>query len=293
MPNFEEWYIPTFEQNVNYALQQKNSLLVPTVKTVPCTGEKTSTRYMNDFELEERTEKFGNTRMSQADFELRWITTKIFDKAFPIIEEDVEKALTDPTSDFTANAVFAANRCKDARIIAALGGSVQTGRVDNITTTAYDSNQVIDVTTGSTNASNVGMNEKKIRAAKRMFDEAEIDPADRRIILISPYQSDEMLDILHFTSADYTDDRVIREGVFKRALGFDFIVTNLLPLSSGIRMSFAYTTNSMAFTQRGGFSAKSAELPEHNFERVIQFKLQPGAARRYDKGVIKIPCAEA
>lgn len=288
-----EWYIDTYEQNVMHELQQKESLLSGLFEPVTIEGEKRRFQYIAKRRMKPIEGRWNDTEIEESSFSVRWAFARLYGDAFPMDETDVERAFCDPSSDMTKAGVAAANRLKDEVIIDALTATAIEGHnADQFV--AFPDAQKLSVQIGSPSSTpaNTGLTIAKLKRAKFMFDRAEIDPQDPRYFLCTAWQIQNLLDTTEVTSSEYNSVKALVDGTVDKFLGFKFVPIELLPWASNIRNCFACTRNSIDFGLKKGLTVKSAEVPMKNFNRLTQLKINLGAVRKYDKGVVMVPCSE-
>ena len=287
----EQWWIDTYEQNVLHELSQKESRLESTCRPFTIEGEARRFNYIGQRAMRELNDARGETVFTDSEQSVRWAFSKPFYDAFMIDEKKVEKAFTDPTSDMTQEAVKAARLQKDKTIIAAFKANVIGGH-DKDQTLTFPAGNTLDVTTGSSNSSNTGLNLAKLKETKYLMDKAEIDDAETRYFLITAKQLQDLLNTTEITNKDYNTVQALVEGRVNEFLGFKFIRLELLPVTNGIRSCFAYTRSAMAFGMRKGISVKAGRAELRHFAPIVEVQIDLSAIRLYDKAVYEIPCDE-
>ncbi len=289
--NSTQAYVDIYEQNLRHALQQHQSILSPTVSVGTMTGKKKRFTYIGAAEMDERTDKNGNTKWASQDFYSRWVSRRIFDRAVLIDEyDDVESALTDPTGDLVQSAIMAANRRKDNVIVEAVTASAWTG--ENATEEVkFSENNIIDIRTGGSNE-NVSLNLAKLKELAARMDDGDVAP-ENRYFIASTRQIHALLNDDHVTSADYNTVKALVSGTIDTFMGFKFIVFNRLPIVEGIRSCFAWQKECMQLAISTDIKVKGpVPIPEKHFQNGLEVTLACDAVRLYDAGVFQIPCAE-
>jgi len=111
-------------------------------------------------------------------------------------------------------------RAQDEAIIAAINGTAYTG-VDGSTSVALPS--TCKIAHGS-----AGLTIAKLRTAKKMLDEANVDPMEPRFIAVTAEQVEDLLSTTEVTSIDYNTVHSLVQGSIDTFMGFKFIQTELL-----------------------------------------------------------------
>jgi hypothetical protein len=217
---------------------------------------------------------------------------------------DKLKLLADPMNSYSQNLVSAINRGKDSIIIQAALGNVRTASG----VSALPAGQIIvDGGTGLTVA--------KLRQAKLLLDEAEMDDSDffrnrglaqakqdpfgnlaspSYIIVCSSKQIDNMLADSDVKSADYNSIKALVSGSINTYMGFMFIrvPSNQLPLTGSVRSPFAFAPRAIEYGVGLETNAKMDYIAHKDSWQTLA-KGSFGAARAEDAGVVQINCLES
>jgi len=108
---------------------------------------------------------------------------------------DKVRMLADPTSAYARSAANAMGRAMDDVIITAATGSASTGKSGS-TSTALPSSNIVA-------AGSADMTIAKLLSAKKILDEADVDPSIKRYIAVAPAQIEALLGITSVTSSDF------------------------------------------------------------------------------------------
>lgn len=152
--------------------------------------------------------------------------------------EKLEMAI-DPDGWIAKDFTFAMNRQKDDVWIANYFGNAYTGNTSTTgnapsTTVAFPAAQIVAVTVGSTGgATAVHFNVPKLRAARLGMLQNEVDLTyDAAYAGLSAIQLDDMLNQAQAISMDFQDKPVLQDGQITRFMGYEFIHTERLPITS-------------------------------------------------------------
>ena len=127
------------------------------------------------------TQRYGPMQRVDAPTNRRWVYPSDYDLPQLFDNFDKLRLLIDPKGKFVMNAHNAANRQFDDLIIAALGGTAQTG-VSGTTAVTFPSSQIVSVQQGAT--APTGLTVAKLRQAKLIlmqneaYSDEEEDPGD-------------------------------------------------------------------------------------------------------------------
>lgn len=152
--------------------------------------------------------------------------------------EKLEMAI-DPDGWIAKDFTFAMNRQKDDEWIANYFGNAYTGNTSTTgnspsTTVPFPAAQVVAVTVGSSGgATPTHFNVPKLRAARLGMLQNEVDLTyDPAYAGLSAIQLDDMLNQAQAISLDFQDKPVLQDGQIERFMGFEFIHSERLPLST-------------------------------------------------------------
>jgi len=182
------------------------------------------------------------------------------------------------------------NRAMDDVVITAMNASALTG-VAGGTSTALPSTQKF-----ATSDQSDGLSVAKLLAAKKNFDNNDIDPSRKRYLVCGPQQIADLLAITQVTSADFHTVRALAQGEINSFLGFEFITSTRLNMDSSNttdRLVFAYTEDAIKLAIGKDISAKISERSDKSYSTQVYYAMSLGAVRMEEKAVFQIPCHEA
>ena len=293
MPQIEikQTWVDTYEANIRFALQQNDSKLSDKVTFGTVEGEKKRFTFIGTAAMTERTTKYGKTEFQDISFYNRWIGRRVFDTAFIIDPfEDVEKALTDPTSAIVQSCIKAAKRQKDLVILEAFGGTAWTG-TNADQAVPFPEKQILDVQLGGASA-NAPLCMAKLHELKALRDESEIGD-DTWYLAVSPRQMQKLLEDEKASSADYNSFQALVNGTISHYMGFEFVILNNLPIENNVRTCWCWAKSAMQLgVCRDIYVEGPVKDATRNFAPVGQVTMALDAVRLYDEGVFQVPCAE-
>lgn len=226
------------------------------------------------------TTRHGDTQYVETPHSRRWLDLADYGWADLVDEMDKIKALIDPTSPYLMAGVQALNRKKDDVIISALGASARTGTG----TTAFPSAQ--QIVHGS-----AGMTVAKLRSAKQLLDEAEVDDMDRFIIMTAE-QINNLLGDSTVTSADYNTVKALVNGELNSFMGFNFIRSERLPKASTTRSCYAFHKSGLTLGIGKDIVTSIDILPTKNMSAQVYARMSLGAVRLEEARVVEVQCTE-
>lgn len=184
-------FVEQYRGNVEHLVQQKGSRLRDTVRLETVTGKNAFFEQLGSTTASKRTSRHSDTPRLDVPHARRRVSLVDYDWADLIDSEDKIRTLIDPAGPYAENAAFALGRAMDDEIIEAADGTAFTG-VDGSTSTAFDTNNVVDVQVGGS-SSDVGLNVAKLRAAKEILDASDIDPEIERYCIVNAKQLKNLL----------------------------------------------------------------------------------------------------
>lgn len=207
-------------------------------------------------------------------------------------EAQLRALVADPKSKHKMAAVAGFYRKQDSIIItAALGTRVSYNADGTTTDNTLPAGQL--VAHGS-----AGMTFDKVRAAKLLFDAAEVDegvPDPRRVMVHSAKQLSDLLAEAKATSSDYIGDiTALRDGKITHWMGFDWVRSEQLPVNgSSHRRCFAMATNGVGVFMEPEPRVNIGKDAGSSFVERIMLDQNIGATRNEDVRVVEVPCAES
>jgi hypothetical protein len=233
--NIVTFYVQQYAKVLNELVQQKTSRLRRFVTEDKYVGQAGSpVEQVGAVAMQPVTQRYGPMQRVDAPTNRRWVYPSDYDLPQLFDNFDKLRLLIDPKGKFVKNAHNAANRQYDDLIIAALGGTAQTG-VSGGTATTLPSSAVVSVQQGAT--SPTGLTVAKLRQAKLVlmqneaYSDDENDPGDPTgglVCIAGAKQLDNLMAEAQVISRDFNDQPVLEEGRVKRFLGIEFIRTERL-----------------------------------------------------------------
>lgn len=274
-----------YSDNIMLLTQQLMVKVAPTVYQKPgCSGEVSFQDAIASEDADEKTSRNEVVRNSDPDYSRRKIVPRYFYKAPLIDKMDKLQLLKDPTNEVVRTNAGALARAKDTVVCNSFSGTAYGGK-DGTTSYTVPSGQIIV-------HSSVGLNMTKIRSAKKILDENEVDSADR-CFAISAEQVEDLLAITEVTSSDYAQVKALVSGQPGTVCGFNFIQTERLPLfSAGVRNCAAYHKTGVVLGSWLDFLASIDIMPGLHFSAQVYAGQSYGATRLEEEKVVLVQCSE-
>ena len=290
-----EHFVTEFANNWDFLVQQKTDRLKSLCLVDRVKGKEKSYNQLGVIEMARVTSRSGETRFTDTPLYKRWLRPLPYDLATLFDEWDSEflGEIVLPTSETVQGHGMAYGRACDDVIIAAATADAYTGETGTATT-ALPSGQLVAVNyVESGSAANSGMTIGKLRAAKYILDGNEVDPDEDRFIALSAKQVQDLLRSTEVTSDDYNTVKALVDGKIDTFMGFKFVRTQRLALSSGdIRTCFAWVKSGLRFSDAGRTTRMDVRA-DRSHSLQIRTTAALGATRTEEKKVVNIACDES
>lgn len=228
--NIVTFYVQQYAKVLNELVQQKTSRLRKFVTEDKYVGQAASpVEQVGAVAMQPVTQRYGPMQRVDAATDRRWVYPSDYDLPQLFDNFDKLRLLIDPKGKFVTNAKNAANRQYDDLIIAALGGTAQTG-VTGQNAIALPAAEIVSVNQGAT--APTGLTVAKLRQAKLIlmqneaYSDEEEDPGDPNsglVCVAGARQLDNLMAEAQVISRDFNDQPVLEEGRIKRFLGITFV----------------------------------------------------------------------
>ena len=197
--------------------------------------------------------------------------------------------IVDPTSSYAQAQAFAIGRAMDDVIISAATGTAYTGETGttSVTLSGYNSgSQVIA-------AGAAAMTLAKLREAKFILDNADVDPSIPRVLVVSPKQIQDLLADSNVTSSDFNTVKALVQGEVNQFMGFTFVTSTRLGLSGSTRSCFAYAVDGILLAVAKDLTVRIDERPDKSYATQVYACMSIGATRMEETKVVQIDCVES
>ena len=226
-------FVQQYSTNIAMLLQQQGSRLRNAVMNYSFTGKAASMAEQFGAVSPVRNQsRHSDTPLISTPQDKRWIYPNDYDWADLIDQQDRLRTLIDPSGLYTQAGVMAMGRAIDDEIISGFFNANNTGENGTVSTGtlyAYNSNsQSVAATTGASSAT--GLNIAKLRAAKKILLQADVDvDNDQLFMVITAQQHDNLLNEAQAVSLDYNTRPVLVDGKISSFMGFNFIHSERIP----------------------------------------------------------------
>ena len=242
-------YTTQFSTNLQLLLQQKGSKLRSKVEEGSHVGKMASPiNQIGAVVARAPAGRFAPMQRVDSQFVRRWVFPQETEIPQLIDSFDELQTIVDPKSGYVTGAAYAVGRAWDDCIIAAATGTAQVGQdaaglsSETFNTTNYQ----IASTFGSSAAS--GLTVAKIIECKRIFEHYHNDlEMDRPTLVIGSSQHSDLLNQVQVVSTEFRATPVLEDGMVRRFLGFDIVVSERLPQTTvgSVRGVLAFVKSGM------------------------------------------------
>ena len=282
-------FVEQYSANVSMLSQQMGSKLRGAVDVETIRGKNAFFDQIGATAAVARTTRHGDTPQVNTPHSRRRVSLSDFEWADLIDDLDKVRMLVDPTSSYAKAAAAAMNRTIDDQIIAALGGSADTG-VAGGTSVALPSSSKF-----STAQQTDGLTLAKLLETKFFFDNGSVDPSLKRYFVCGPKQIQDLLNTTEVKSADFNTIRALAQGEINSFLGFEFIMSTRLGFdatNTDDRLCFGFTEDAIKLAIGADVKAKITERDDKSYATQVYYSMAIGATRMEEAKVFQVPCDE-
>lgn len=292
-----EHYQTQFADNWEHLLQQKDSRLEGKTRKVTVKGKDRTFSQLGKSRMRLITTRNGKTVPSDTEMAKRWLRPKGYDEVTYIDEFDhiALGELPAPESEHVTAHAMAAKRTMDEVLIAGLEGTAYIGEdgTDSVDLTSANMVAVDYVQSGS--AVNSGLTLAKLAKAKYLLDKEEV-PAEGRYFVHSAKQLNDLLvNVIEIKSSDYNNVKALVDGQVNRFMGFEFVMTELLTLTTAtdVRTCIAYQKDGIVLGVGQEKSVKISVRDDLNETIQVRTKMMLGATRLEEERVVLVYADES
>jgi hypothetical protein len=282
-------FVEQYSSNVTMLSQQMGSKLRSAVDVETIRGKNGFFDQIGATAAVARTTRHGATPQVDTPHSRRRVSLADYEWADLIDDLDKVRMLIDPTSSYAKAAAAAMGRSMDDVIIAAMGGSADTG-VAGGTAVALPSSQIV----GATDQSD-GLTIAKLLDAKLILDNADVDPSLRRYIVCGPQQIQDLLNTTEVKNSDFNTVKALAQGSINSFMGFDFIMSTRLvkdATHTTDREIYAFTEDAVKLAIGSDVKARIDERNDKSYATQVYYSMAIGATRMEEEKVVQIKCNE-
>jgi len=284
--SIETYFVEQYQNTIRILVQQKTSRLErTTIPPIHVTGDALYWERMGATEAIELVTRHDDTPNIEVDHSRRRQTATPRVWATLLDTKDQVRMLADPKNYYNQIARMAFNRAKDSVIITALGGTAYAGQSGGTAVVLPSAQKIAH---GS-----VGLTLTKLLSAKEQLDADEVDEDMERYMVVAARQVTNLLETTEVKSADYNTVKALVEGKIDTFMGFKFIRTQLLDLTSSVRYCYAYAKGAIGFGTLKDIESRITQESTKNFAWQVWGQMDIGATRIEEEQVIEIACSES
>jgi hypothetical protein len=301
--------VQQYTAQVMMLLQQSESRFENAVQVRPFYGKAASVvEQFGQTNAVRITSRHSDTVLMSTPHDKRWVFPIDYGWNELTDQQDLLRMLIVPGNMYAAGGAAAMKRAMDDEILSAFFNSNKTGENGSIDTGLLGAfgggSQVVAVNTGS--SANTGLNIAKLRAAKRILLQAEVDiDNDPLFMAISAKQHDDLLNEAQAISLDYNSTPVLVNGRINSFMGFNFIPSERIPGAGSYNVAInpgltvPAGQNWVPFWAKSGvclgkwdeLRAKVGPRPDKNDAEQVSLRMTLGATRLEERRCGYIVCA--
>ena len=281
-------FVNKYRSNFIHLAQQKGSRLRNFVRVNEgVVGKADHFDRLSSTNAQKMTSRHSDTPLISTPHSRRKTVLEDYNWADLVDKADQIKMLSDPGSEYMTAGVWAMGRTMDDLILEAMtGNATSVSSADAASSVALPSAQ--KVVHGS-----AGMTLAKLRAARKILREADIDPDEELYLAIS---GDKIEDLFAESgtpviSIDYNDQKPLVEGTISKFMGFNIIHTERLNNDGdGNQQVMAWAKSGIGLSIGQNIETKISERPDKNYSVQSYAQMSLGATRVQDNHVVEIAC---
>lgn len=287
-------FVNEYRSTIDLLLQQKGSILRPTVRQERQNSEFEYFDRIGSTEAQERTTRHGDTPLMETPHDRRQVSLRDFDWADLIDEPDRVRTITDPTSAYSINAAFALGRKADDVIIDKFFGDAKSGKTGSTTVTFPVAQQVAVNYVESGSAANSGLTVAKLRRARTILRAGQVQKDEKLFCGVTAQQIQDLLRTTEVTSADYNMVKALVQGELNTFMGFEFVEIERLAVDdNSYRRIPVWAMSGMLLSIGTDIKARVTERADKNYSTQVYANASFGATRMEEGKVVEIKCSEA
>lgn len=263
-------------------VQQKGSRLRNAVRVETVDGEFAYFDQIGATSAIKRTSRHADTPVVNTPHSRRQVGLEDYEWSDLVDKQDVIRTVQDPTNVYSVNAGDAMNRSIDDVVIAAATASAKTGKTGSSSVALPSGSKIAVAASGLTLA--------KLLSAKEIMDGYENDPDEERYIGLRAKDVTTLLNTTQITSSDYNSVKALVEGKIDTFLGFKFIRTQRLILSTdgSSTACLAWRKSGLLLALGQDVKSRITERDDKSYSTQVYACMSIGATRMEEEAVIEI-----
>lgn len=280
--------VQEYKGNVELLMQQNDERLVNSITTGSYVGKKASiVEQFGEATAQKKTQRHADTPLLDLSQDKRWVQPVDYEWASLIDHQDVLRMIIDPTSPYAAAGAAAMRRAKDDEILSKIFATNYKGE-DGTTAETFSTDYQVAVTVGGAASSlNVAKLQKVIELLIRAHKGEITEPVST---VISSYEHDALLKEVQIHNKDYGGTAVLVDGVVRRFMGQNFILSERLDVSGGNRLIPSYVKSGIHLGIWEDMMSKVDQRADKSYAWQVYLCHTIGATRTQAGKVIKVLC---
>lgn len=286
------WMVEMFKSNVYHLTQQKGSKLRMACEMEMVVGKNKYVDQIGATTARKRTSRHADTPRMDTPHQRRRVSLSDYDWSDLIDDEDQIRLLTDPSGKYSEAAAMSMGRAMDDEIIAAATGTAYTG-VDGSTSTAFDTNMVVDVQVRwpGVSADDCGLNVAKLLEAAKLLGANNVDMDEEKYLVVNSRQIMSLLKDDKISSGDYNVMKPLVEGQVSRFGGFNIIPCERITTdANGDDKVLFWAKRGMCLGIGKDITTRISERDDKNYATQVFASMSIGATRLEEVRVGYIEC---
>ena len=288
-------FVEQYSQNVEHLVQQMDSRFAGKTRSESQKGKTKFWEQLGATRAVKRTSRHADTPRVDSSHQRRACYLNDYDWSDLVDSLDDTKMLIDPKSPYAQSAAMAFLRAKDEEVIAAATGTSYADKDGSGATiaTVLPSSQKVAVNYGG---SSVGMTLAKLIKTKSILGKNEIPKGSQLYFAYSQQQLDDLLlNVSQVSNSDYAAVKALVDGEVSYFMGFEFIKTELLTLTTAtdVRTCFAYAKPGILAAIGQDGQGRITERADKNYATQVYYNMSVGATRMQEAMVVEVMCDES
>lgn len=287
-----------FTNNLEHEVQQLLSKFSSRIKVEGFEGKENIYNSLEPRSFKTRSGRLQQSAPTEAELHARkLVKVPFYDQAiFDKWDAEFLGKLALPDSETIQAMKAAYARLIDTEVCKAADATVYGGEEPYVTAIDLPAGQKVNVQLGSDPAANVGLTPDKLVKAMQIFKENDIYPEEEELILaINPKAEQDLYNYIKASTNDVWANMISRwaeSGGTTKLFGFTVICTNRIVNTGAtdIDQCFAYSAKRGIYMAPEKLEIHMDVLPTQQHALQISAYATLGFMRRFEKGVVMIPC---
>ena len=289
------WFSEQYHNVVETLYQQEGSVFRGKCREVTQMGKTQYFEQIGSIDAVKITSRHADTTIIENDHQRRQVTVNDYGQAAWIDPFDRDKMVVNPEASYVQAIVMALSRGIDDEFITATTGTAyaDTTGAGSISSVSLPATQQVAVNLGGSNA---GLTLAKLVKAKSILGKNEVPRGSKKYFSHRQQQLDDLLNnVSQVQSSDYNNVKALVDGEVNYFMGFEFVPSERLTnvTSTDVTSCLAWDYNAMLMSFAGDITTRVDERPDKNYQWQGYGKMQVGATRMQEKGVVEIYCDES